>query len=154
MHRDVALALLRPESIAADPDAAENETKVLGAIGRHESVARLWDRDPDSDPQYIVFEYLPGGTLAEYLADTNYGQGVVPVEDLLRLGRQLSRALSHLHRRGIVHRHLCPANVWLDERQGAHLGDFDTAILIDDAPRTLRPLTNQAHASPEELAGD
>lgn len=154
MHRDVALALLKPVAVEADPDAAEHETKVLGAIGRHENIVRLYDRDPESDPQYMVFEYLSGGTLAQYLADTQHGQQAVSVDHLLRLARQLSRALSHLHQRGIVHRDLCPSNVWLDERLGGHLGDFDTAILVDDPPRTLRPLTNQAYASPEELAGE
>ncbi len=46
MHRDVALALLKPEAIESDPEAAEHETKVLGAIGRHENIVRLYDRDP------------------------------------------------------------------------------------------------------------
>jgi serine/threonine protein kinase len=42
------------------------------------------------------------------------------------LGRQLARALAHVHKLGLIHRDLAPANVWLDERQVAHR-DFDSA---------------------------
>jgi hypothetical protein len=45
-----------------------------------------------------------------------------------------------------------PQNVWLDERQEAHLGDFDSAVelgCVTDA----RPLTTGAYASPEEKNG-
>jgi len=151
MHREVALALLKPESVEEDPEAAEHETKVLGAIGHHENIVRLYERNPYFEPQYMVFEYLSGGTLAEHL--TSRSSRHFSADHVLRLARQLSRALSHLHLHGVIHRDLCPSNVWLDERLGAHLGDFDTAILLDDPPASRRQLTNEEFASPEELDG-
>lgn len=151
MYREVALALLKPQALEEDPDAFEHETRVLGRVGRHENIVRLHDRDPKSEVQWMAFEFLPGGTLAEHLAAKEEQGERVPVDHLMRLARQLARALSHLHRRGIVHRDVCPSNVWLDERLGAHLGDFDTAILIDDPPLRLRPLSSSTFASPEEL---
>jgi eukaryotic-like serine/threonine-protein kinase len=134
MHRQVALALLKLEAIDAGPEATEQETKVLGAIGGHENVVRLYDLDSDGLVPYMVFEYLPGGTFSSYLSRAREAGGQVPVDTLIRLSRQICRGLSHLHQKRIIHRDLLPGNVWLDERGGAHLGDFDTAFLLDDIP--------------------
>ena len=96
----------------------------------------------------MVFEFLSGGTLTEYLGKT----GQRSLDDILRLGRQLCRGLAHLHKRGLIHRDVSPDNVWLDDRHVAHLGDFDSAIPITGAG-DLRPITTGSFASPEELEG-
>jgi serine/threonine protein kinase len=96
----------------------------------------------------MVFEYLSGGTLAEYLTKT----GKWSLREILRLGRQLCRGLAHLHKRGLIHRDVSPQNVWLDERHEAHLGDFDSAIPTTGAD-DLRPITTNSYAAPEERKG-
>jgi serine/threonine protein kinase len=150
VDRLVALSLVKPESILSDPGGTSREAKVLGRIGSHDNIVSLYDYDisADGSAQYIVFEYLGGGTLAEYLGQA----GPLSLAELLRLGRQLSRGLAHLHERGLIHRDVSPENIWLDERRVAHLGDFDSAITIagvDD----LRPITTGSFAAPEELEG-
>jgi len=149
MRRLVALAVVRPEAVEADPGGAEREAVVLGRIGRHPNIVSLYDYDMDihSSVQYMVSEYLSGGTLAAHLE----GDGPLTLEQVLRLGRQVCRGLAHLHRQGLIHRDVCPKNVLLDERQGAHLGDFDSAI-PRDTPAEIRPVTTLAWASPEEQA--
>jgi hypothetical protein len=150
MARQVALSVVKPEALAADPDGTEREAKVLGRIGSHDNVVSLYDYEINAggSAEYMVFEYLSGGTLAEYLRRT----GPLPLGELLRLGRQLSRGLAHLHGRGLVHRDVSPDNVWLDERLVAHLGDFDSAITVSDGDE-MRPITTGAFASPEEHDG-
>lgn len=96
----------------------------------------------------MVFEYLGGGTLTEYLREA----GQLSLTDILRLGRQLSRGLSHLHKQGLIHRDVSPDNVWLDERRVAHLGDFDSAITVTGSGE-LRPITTGSFAAPEEREG-
>src|SRR5262249_49896320 len=96
----------------------------------------------------MVFEYLSGGTLADYLAQA----GPLPADDLMRLGRQLSRGLAHLHGGGLIHRDVSPDNVWLDQRRKAHIGDFDSAVTAGSDARSL-PITTGSFASPEEHAG-
>ena len=44
-------------------------------------------------------------------------------------------------------------NIWLDERDVAHLGDFDSAVMENSDPAKL-PITTNTFASPEELRGD
>ena len=146
----VALSLVKPEAIASDPQGTEREARVLGRIGRHPNIVSLYDYEigRDGSAQYIVFQYLGGGTLTEHLRQA----GEQSLDDILRLGRQLSRGLSHLHNRGLIHRDVSPDNVWLDERHAAHLGDFDSAITVAGTD-TLRPITTGSFAAPEEIEG-
>lgn len=147
--RPVALSVVRPEAIPLDPEGTEREAKVLGQIGSHDNIVSVYDYDVTSDTlQFTVFEYLPGGTLDELVRD----EGPLPLEDLLRLGRQLCRGLAHLHGVGILHRDVDPKNILFDERRVAHLGDFDSAVGLDDASE-CRPVTTNSFAAPEELAG-
>jgi serine/threonine protein kinase len=128
MDRLVAISFVRPEAVLEDPEGTEREAKVLGRIGRNDNIVSLYDYDVDADGsvEYMVFEYLSGGTLAEHLRKP----GKRSLDEILRLGRQLCRGLAHLHKRGLIHRDVSPENVWFDERHEAHLGDFDSAMSL------------------------
>lgn len=148
MDREVALSVVRPDANPADPEATEREAKVLGRIGSNDNIVSLYDYEVGTTPEYMVFEYLSGGTLAERLQAT----GPQSLEAVLRLGRQVGRGLAHLHGQGLIHRDISPANIWLDGRGEAHLGDFDSAISVDDSTKRPPPTTS-SFASPEELSG-
>ena len=150
MDRLVAISFVKPEAVLEDPEGTEREAKVLGRIGRNDNIVSLYDYDVDADGsvEYMVFEYLSGGTLAEHLRKP----GKRSLDEILRLGRQLCRGLAHLHKRGLIHRDVSPENVWFDDRHEAHLGDFDSAIPIASAG-DLRPITTNSFAAPEELKG-
>ncbi len=149
MGRLVALSLVKPEAVPLDPDGTVREAKVLGRIGRNDNIVSIYEYNMDDTVQYMVFEYLGGGTLAEHLR----GMGRLSLNDILRIGRQLGRGLAHLHKRGLIHRDVSPDNVWLDERHEAHLGDFDSAIPVTGADERPPPTTN-SFASPEERKGE
>lgn len=126
MDRLVAISFVKPDAVLSDPEGTEREAKVLGRIGRHANIVSLYDFEisADGSAQHMIFEYLSGGTLARHLGET----GPIPLDALLRVGRQVCRGLSHLHGRGLIHRDVSPENIWLDEHLVAHLGDFDSAV--------------------------
>lgn len=148
--RMVALGLVRPD---ADPTAARREVEHLAQAGGHDFIVTLHEQGTSAGVQYLVYEYMSGGTLRDYLASRRGDP--LPVEEAMKFGRQLSRALSHVHERGIIHRDIAPANIWLDERHEAHLGDFDSAVKRDgkEAGPPLSP-TAKAYMSPEFAAGE
>jgi serine/threonine protein kinase len=150
MNRLVAISLVKPEAVLLDPGGTEREARVLGRIGSHANIVSIHDYQVSADGslQYMIFQYLSGGTLSGYLREA----GQQSLDDLLRFGRQICRGLSHLHQSGLIHRDVSPDNVWLDERHVAHLGDFDSAITTTGADE-LRPITTGTFAAPEERAG-
>ena len=149
MGRIVALSVVRPECAHLDPKGVEREAMVLGGVGSHDSIVSVFDVVMDGPLQFVVFEYMGGGTLADYVTK----EGPIPLEQLLRLARQVCRGLAHLHNKGLLHRDVCAKNVLLDERGAAHLGDFDSAIWLEDPEEEELPQTPNRYAAPEELRG-
>ena len=150
MGRYVALSLVKPEAVHFRSEGTEREARVLGRIGSTptsclSTTTKIIRKAPSSTS---IFQYLGGGTLAEYLQ----AAGQLSLDKILRLGRQLCRGLSHLHKGGLIHRDVSPDNVWLDEHHAAHLGDFDSAIPATGAG-DLRPITTKSYAAPEEQEG-
>jgi serine/threonine protein kinase len=154
-ERKVALSLIKPEAVRSDPKGTKREVGILCQAGSHDSLVTLYDSGEFDGTEYLVLEFLPGGTLREYLAELSRQNRRVPIAEVMMLGRQMARALSQVHDRGLIHRDIAPANVWLDERRVAHLGDFDSAIRrgAPQGPQDLPP-TTEAYASPEQAAGE
>jgi hypothetical protein len=152
--RRVALSLIKPAAALADPEGTRREAEALARAGSNENIVTFHDSGTAEGTEYLVFDYLPGGTLREYLAKRAERDKPLSIEEVMRLGRRLARALSYVHRLGLIHRDVAPANVWLDDRQMAHLGDFDSAVSRDAKldPAGLPP-TTEAYAAPEQLAG-
>ncbi len=108
MDRYVALSLIKPEAARTDPEGTEREARVLGRIGSNANIVSLYNYEinREGSVQYMVFQYLGGGTLTEYLQ----AAGQLSLDKILRLGRQLCRGLSHLHKGGLIHRDVSPDN--------------------------------------------
>jgi serine/threonine protein kinase len=153
LERTVALSLVKPEAAQSDPGGTKREVDILCQVGSHDNIVTLYDSGIFDGTEYLVLEFLPGGTLRDYLTKAGRHRAI-PIADVLRIGRQITRAVSHVHHRGVLHRDIAPANVWLDERQVAHLGDFDSAIKTGTPqdPQAL-PSTTEAYTAPEQVAG-
>jgi serine/threonine protein kinase len=154
LPRQVALALIRPEAACLDPQGTRREAAALARAGSHDSVVTFHDWGIVEGTEYLVFDYMQGGTLRDYLAKRAERGRPLSAEEVMQLGRQLARALAYVHKLGLIHRDVAPGNVWLDERQSARLGDFDSAVEHNVAldPADLPP-TTQAYAAPEQITG-
>lgn len=69
MDRLVAISLVKPAAVLSDPLGTEREAKVLGRIGSHPNIVSLHEYEVgrDGSVEYMIFEYLGGGTLTAYL---------------------------------------------------------------------------------------
>ncbi|CAM2068341.1 Non-specific serine/threonine protein kinase [Sulfidibacter corallicola] len=74
----------------------------------HPNIVEILDYNLEAETPYIVFEFIEGATLREYLED--YPQGL-PVTVGLSFMAQLCGALGTIHQRGIVHRDIKPTNI-------------------------------------------
>jgi serine/threonine protein kinase len=79
----------------------------------------------------------------------------VPLPQFFRWARQLCRAISQIHQYRIIHRDISPTNIWLDARGVTHLGDFDTAVFLEDPQPGPPPdfSTTESYPAPELLSG-
>src|SRR5579863_6074725 len=97
LGRDVAIKT----SAQQFSDRFEREARAIASLN-HPNVCTLYDVGPN----YLVMELIEGTTLAELIA-----RGPVPVDEALRIAKQIVYALEAAHEKGIVHRDLKPANV-------------------------------------------
>src|SRR5262245_32757272 len=107
LQRDVALKLL-PDHLSKDSDRLSRlrrEAQLLASVN-HPNIAQIYGLEETNGAGCIVMELIEGETLAERLK-----WGPVPLDETLRVIRQVADALETAHERGIIHRDLKPANI-------------------------------------------
>src|SRR5690606_38556649 len=92
----------------------------------HPNIVRLRDTFRDADFEYIVMEYVYGGSLFDRLKR----EGRLPLQEALTIAAQLAGALDHAHARGIIHRDVKPSNIMLALDCVPRLADFGVARLL------------------------
>src|SRR5262245_48778714 len=114
LRRDVALKLL-PDHFANDPERLsrfQREAQVLASLN-HPNIAQIYGFEDSTAQRCIVMELVEGENLQERLR-----RGPIPIDETLRIAKQIAEALEAAHDRGIVHRDLKPANIKLERRGG------------------------------------
>lgn len=105
----------------------------------HENIVALHDIGDHEDCPYMVLEYVPGKTMAAWLAerrsDTQFR--AVPPARAAKWMLPVARALQCAHEAGIVHRDLKPANIMLAESGTVKVLDFGVAKLMDEAAEQM-----------------
>lgn len=118
----------------------------------HDGAVKVYDVIEDSGDHWIVMELLSGRTLAGTVAS----DGPLPTAEVRRIALHLVDALRAVHRAGLVHSDVKPANVQLCDDGRVVLTDFGIATKIDDE-QTLSSAAmagSPAYMSPERARGD
>jgi serine/threonine-protein kinase len=97
--RDVAIKV----SAERFSDRFSREVHAVASMN-HPNICQLYDVGTN----YLVMELVEGSTLAERIR-----QGPVPLQEALKIARQIADALESAHEKGIIHRDLKPGNVIL-----------------------------------------
>jgi serine/threonine protein kinase/Flp pilus assembly protein TadD len=156
LDRDVAVKVLLRGSLA-DPTSRERfrrEAHVLSRLS-HPGVATIFDFDTQDDVDFLVMEYVPGGTLQSRLQ-----KGPLGLDELARIGSEIGDALEDAHRRGFLHRDLKPGNIVLTTAGTPKILDFGLAGLLN-ASHSATGLTQAGavfgslpYMAPEQVRGD
>lgn len=77
---------------------------------------------------YYTMEYLPGGSLNDYIAKKKG----IPEAEALRYTREIGSALSYMHERKMVHLDVKPANMVFDKDKTLKLIDYGLSIQYDN----------------------
>ncbi|MFL5403380.1 MAG: protein kinase domain-containing protein, partial [Gemmatimonadales bacterium] len=130
------------------------EALILSRLS-HPGVATIFDFDAQDGYDYLVMEYVPGGTLASRLAT-----GPLSLDSVLNLGTALADALENAHSHGVLHRDLKPGNVLLTDEGRPKILDFGVALLLAGGKTTGRVtqtgmiVGTLPYMAPEQLFGE
>ena len=155
LERPVAVKLLA-EHLADDEAFVARFRREARAAARlqHPNVVQVFDSglDEPSGRHYIVMEYVEGPSCADLIRD----QGVLDIEQAVRIVRDACHGLDYAHRAGVVHRDVKPGNLLISEESGAaKLADFGIAKAAEQTRITQvgSVLGTAAYLSPEQATG-
>jgi tetratricopeptide (TPR) repeat protein len=148
----VALKLLRPELAHREDAFARFRQELL--LARQVSsprVVRIHDLAQHDGRWLIGMDFIEGESL-DHLLDRN---GALPIEDALRIARQIAEGLAAAHAKGVIHRDLKPANILLDVQGNAYISDFGVArsLATSGQTRTGAVIGTPDYLSPEQARG-
>jgi Tol biopolymer transport system component len=149
LGRDVALKVL-PEAFARDAERMarfQREAKVLASLN-HTNIASIYGLEDSGATHALVMELVEGPTLADRIK-----QGPIPVDEVVKIAKQICEGLEYAHERGIVHRDLKPANVKVTLDDAVKVLDFGLAKAIEGDAASMDISTSPTITRMATLAG-
>ncbi len=154
LGRDVALKVLRPELVNSDVSERFRREIRLTARLEHPHIARVYGTGEWDGLPYFVTALARGSSLADRLQREHQ----LPLDQAVRIVREIATALAYAHGEGVVHRDVKPANILLTA-DGALLTDFGVARVFQDTALSNVTSTGAivgtvAYMSPEQICGE
>jgi serine/threonine-protein kinase len=151
--RDVAVKVLHPDlaaALGAERFLAEIRTT---ARLQHPHILPLLDSGEAAGILYYVMPVVTGESLRQRLTRERQ----LPVDDAVRIAREVAGALDYAHRQGVVHRDIKPENILLHDGS-ALVADFGIALAVQQAgeqrlTQTGLSLGTPQYMSPEQAMG-
>lgn len=150
LNRFVAIKVLRDE-FAEDEEFRRRFLAESHAIAMlsHPNIVAVYDVSSCDGVEYIVMELIDGITLKQYLKK----RGALNWKEAVHFAKQIAKALSHAHQRGIIHRDIKPQNIMLLRDGTIKVADFGIAALEDERQDSNEAIGSIHYIAPEQARG-
>lgn len=132
LQQDVALKFTQLNLFDDVEDGARNrrmwlnETRLAGKL-HHPFIVQVIESGNSDEFDYLVMEYVPGGTLKQYSTADN----LLPLDRLIDILYKVCNALDYANKMGVLHRDIKPSNVLLGSDNSVKISDFGAAFLLN-----------------------
>lgn len=160
LAQPVAIKVLYGE-VAAEREFRERmqrEARAMGALAGTSAVQVMAFNKTAWGALYIVMEFLEGRDLGQHLAEVEKSGLPLPIPDVYAILEPIADTLQAANERGIIHRDVKTANVFVLDNKGrgrSRLLDFGLAkdISLDPLTKTGMVAGSPAYISPESWRG-
>jgi len=137
------------------------ETRLRRELGilklcKHEGLLELKDTYETADRLYIVTDYIPGGTLFNWMKKRNFRIEETVAKQIVK---DIASALQYLHSHGIIHRDIKLENVLVQRAPNGGGGgiqikiiDFGLSCMLGPGQNSIESVGTLKYASPEVLS--
>ena len=154
LDRQVAIKLVRPE-VLKDEKLGKiyrrlfmTEASLAGKL-QHPHIAEIYDAVEEDEYNYIVMEYVDGGTLEQFCEP----QSLLAVERVVEMVFKCSRALDYAHEQGVTHRDIKPENILFAGGTDVKISDFGAALTGSVEMTHVADIGSPAYMSPQQIKG-
>jgi serine/threonine protein kinase len=151
-NRNVAVKVVMPEAFqSADKGRLYRklfvtEASLAGKL-QHPHICQIHDAVADDRQQYIVMEYVDGGTLERH----GDAQELLPIDRVVEIVFKCTRALEYAHKMGITHRDQKPANILYTGETDVKVSQFGAALIASGDVTQISAIGSPAYMSPEQV---
>ena len=127
------------------------EAEVLAKLN-HPNIVRIFDISPKTNPSFISMEYVNGHTFQELVQSKSQLTLLKKIDYLIKV----TEGLSAIHKAGLVHRDMKPANIMVNDAGVVKIMDFGIIKdLESDVSNTQTQglIGSPSYMSPEQITG-
>jgi serine/threonine protein kinase len=149
LNMPVAIKMMR-HNLAMNPEFLNNfqtEAKIIANLN-HENIIKVYDIEQLYRTVFIVMELVEGETIKELLQR----EKTIPYPLIVNVLIQICQALAYAHRKGIIHRDVKPADMFIKGGDRVKLLDFGLSCPIGSEKLDFSGTV--AFMSPEEIEGE
>jgi len=153
INKIVALKILNPGVTESEDGIKrfQRESKI-GIELIHKNIIRLYETGVQDGQCFLAMEYLEGKTLKQLIRE----KGKFSAKEIVKISKEIIKALSEIHKNHIVHRDVKSENVFVTNNEEIKLMDFGLAksAIFTAATKTNEIIGTLAYMSPQQAVGE